>query len=1332
MVFSVVDSKKDQENAILEAEEDMVGVFSLRGFSERTRLSYTSRRIKADDANGTLLHLDKTITLPLPMPYYFDIIDAAQGYLLLEGWRLNRQFGPSLKDTPDILYFSLDPKTMLLEKKRIDPASPDAVSIFLADELLEEIFLRLASPADLARASIACASFRRIVTDRCFLRRYRSIHKPPLLGLLWEDFYPAEPPHSSAPAAQAVAQAADFKFSFLPSPGPWKVRDCRDGRVLVQRDEGMVVTDNDDDDEEGELAPIVPINHKRDMAELVICDSISRRYVIIPPIPDDLVFSDERYNVLVYEAFFAPAAEGETADTSFRVMVKTHYESKLVVFVFSSLTKEWSSSKSFSWSIMADDPSWFGSPPKAQRWVFPRYYAHGCFYWVINLMNKLLVLDTCKMVFFAVDFQSDLAITIMEAEEKGMIGLYALTKHSGRTHICYTTRRIEADAANGPLLNLDKTIPLALPFDYYFLLQAAQGYLLLKGNLRCWLRHSSEEDEPDTLYFSLEPKTLLLEKMSSRPEKQIHRASPAMGSIFLADEILEEVFLRLASPADLARASTACASFHRVAADFTFSFLPPGGRWMPRDCLEGRVLLARLPIPTMDWIFPPSDSDDGVDRVPFDESGEITDLAVCDPIWRRYTILPRIPEIETACNERNDFLDFETFLVPAGEDETDDTSFRVVARARYGKKLSVSVFSSRTGEWRTSEFVDWSVLDTDGIIHFFGRRQYAHGCVYWVLDWMHKLLIFDSWKMVFSIADIPRDVDCMNTAILEAEDGMVKIFTIRRDLIIRRNQLSYKVWRIKADGANGLRLDLDKGIPLPLPLDYGFTILGAAQGYLILRGFPRRHLSRDSFEVEAMSFGVYFSLDPNRLMIERVCELSNMVLNSAIYTDSLTSPPIPSPAAAGDAMSSPPEQRIRRNSPAPGNTTLADELLEEIFLRLASPADLVRASIACVAFRRVATDGSFLRRYRSIHKPPPPRIPESFYPAEAPHPSAATARALAQAADFTFSFLPPGHWVPRDCRDGRVLLARIPMRSKARIAPLDGPRSDSDDEDELVPVDERDALVNLAVCDPISRRYVILPFIMEHQHAILRERRVLLDFETFLAPAGEEEGMEDTSFRVMARAHYTGRLFIATPERRTFDFGSWSTLSADGILPADINLFPKRQYAHGCFYWVLDWMHKLLIFDSWKMVFSIADLPRDINSLYTAIVEAEDGMVGVFAIKRDTTTYEKKLDYTIRRIKADRANGQPLELDKTIPLPLDYNFTLQGAAHGYLILRGYPSHYLSRDSLDIVLDMVYFSLEPKRLVFEKGEYFTSQGRDIYRFSTFLVTSEYVNKACLAY
>uniref|UniRef100_A0A453DF19 F-box domain-containing protein n=1 Tax=Aegilops tauschii subsp. strangulata TaxID=200361 RepID=A0A453DF19_AEGTS len=45
-------------------------------------------------------------------------------------------------------------------------------------------------------------------------------------------------------------------------------------------------------------------------------------------------------------------------------------------------------------------------------------------------------------------------------------------------------------------------------------------------------------------------------------------------------------------------------------------------------------------------------------------------------------------------------------------------------------------------------------------------------------------------------------------------------------------------------------------------------------------------------------------------------------------------------------------------------TAIHDELLVDIFLRLPTREDLIRASAACVSFRRLVADRSFLRRFR--------------------------------------------------------------------------------------------------------------------------------------------------------------------------------------------------------------------------------------------------------------------------------------------------------------------------------------------------------------------------------
>uniref|UniRef100_A0A0D3GS95 F-box domain-containing protein n=1 Tax=Oryza barthii TaxID=65489 RepID=A0A0D3GS95_9ORYZ len=90
----------------------------------------------------------------------------------------------------------------------------------LTDELLEEIFFRIGSPADLARASSAYVSFRRLIAGRHFLRCYHSVYHPPLLlGFVHlGGFEPAQPPHPSAPVARALAAAADFPTTPKPAP----------------------------------------------------------------------------------------------------------------------------------------------------------------------------------------------------------------------------------------------------------------------------------------------------------------------------------------------------------------------------------------------------------------------------------------------------------------------------------------------------------------------------------------------------------------------------------------------------------------------------------------------------------------------------------------------------------------------------------------------------------------------------------------------------------------------------------------------------------------------------------------------------------------------------------------------------------------------------------------------------------------------------------------------------------------------------------------------------------------------------------------------------------
>ncbi|CAL5077042.1 unnamed protein product [Urochloa decumbens] len=103
-------------------------------------------------------------------------------------------------------------------------------------DIVGEILLLLPpdDPASLARASLVCKPWQRLLSGRAFRRRYRAFHgTPPLLGFLHDHY------------ARGAVAAPRFVPAVCPSPIPqpaaalglssyrdWSVIDCRHGRVL--------------------------------------------------------------------------------------------------------------------------------------------------------------------------------------------------------------------------------------------------------------------------------------------------------------------------------------------------------------------------------------------------------------------------------------------------------------------------------------------------------------------------------------------------------------------------------------------------------------------------------------------------------------------------------------------------------------------------------------------------------------------------------------------------------------------------------------------------------------------------------------------------------------------------------------------------------------------------------------------------------------------------------------------------------------------------------------------------------------------------------------------
>jgi len=388
-------------------------------------------------------------------------------------------------------------------------------------DLLEEIFLHLDEAADLARASAACTSFRRIVSDHRFLRRFirsPSLHRRrPVLGLLENRgggenreivFYPAQSPRLAALAAGACAEAADFTFSFVPHPKCWRVRDARDGRVLLSRSRFQSVS--------------------YALQDLVVCDPLHRRHVLIPPIPDDLLdaaASTEHggdQQELEFEPFLAPAPEANDKEDdrdghelSFRVMCNALSKTKVVAFAFSSAGRQWRAVTSFTnpiyvWTKLSS--VWF------------RQSVRSCFYWTNSYENFVLVLDTCGTMRFSIIIITDIPQTSYYGRSK--IAVEAGVGRLGLLLVDDNKLELYSKAWQGNNGGVfvpepaeewrhDNTIPLPIA-GLWILSVAADGYAVLRGHpmdqvdlsVLDPMNHPSEAH-----YFTVDLKTLLLENL---------------------------------------------------------------------------------------------------------------------------------------------------------------------------------------------------------------------------------------------------------------------------------------------------------------------------------------------------------------------------------------------------------------------------------------------------------------------------------------------------------------------------------------------------------------------------------------------------------------------------------------------------------------------------------------------------------------------------------------------------------------------------------------------------------------------------------------------------
>ncbi|CAN6356494.1 unnamed protein product [Urochloa humidicola] len=138
---------------------------------------------------------------------------------------------------------------------------------FIPDDILELILVRLDSTACLIRASSTCKRWRRLIASEGFLRRFRLIHGPPIAGTYHSIARSAHPEAlpDFVPSPSSGINGRHFSLDFLrDSSFEWVLKDTRASLVLLER---------------RRLA-----GRYQQEQDFVICEPLSRRYEVIPPL----------------------------------------------------------------------------------------------------------------------------------------------------------------------------------------------------------------------------------------------------------------------------------------------------------------------------------------------------------------------------------------------------------------------------------------------------------------------------------------------------------------------------------------------------------------------------------------------------------------------------------------------------------------------------------------------------------------------------------------------------------------------------------------------------------------------------------------------------------------------------------------------------------------------------------------------------------------------------------------------------------------------------------------------------------------------------------------
>ncbi|CAL4898287.1 unnamed protein product [Urochloa decumbens] len=116
----------------------------------------------------------------------------------------------------------------------------------MSDDALGLVLERVGSHVSLIRAAAVCRRWRRAVADAAFLRRFRSLHAPPVAGYFHNGSQyrssvmgaEAKSRHGPVfvPSSPSLVDARHFSLDFLPNgAGSWNVQDSRGSLLQMDR-----------------------------------------------------------------------------------------------------------------------------------------------------------------------------------------------------------------------------------------------------------------------------------------------------------------------------------------------------------------------------------------------------------------------------------------------------------------------------------------------------------------------------------------------------------------------------------------------------------------------------------------------------------------------------------------------------------------------------------------------------------------------------------------------------------------------------------------------------------------------------------------------------------------------------------------------------------------------------------------------------------------------------------------------------------------------------------------------------------------------------------------